>query len=378
MQYSSFNQKKFDFTKQPMFFGEPVNVARYDKHKYPHFEKLTRKQISFLWKPEEATGMNKDKADFEDLSPAEKHIFVSNLQYQTLLDSVQSRSPNVALLPVVSLPELETWIETWAFFETIHSYSYTFILKSMGLAKENIFDSIISNEAILKRASSVSRYYDDFIEYSSVYNLLGLGTHTINGKQWHITSKELKRKLFLLMVSINILEGIRFYVSFACTFSFGKMGILEGNSNIVKWIARDETTHLAGTQYMIQLMKSGEDDEEMGEVAQSCEQEVKDQFRQAKEQEIDWAQYLFKDGTILGLNHTIVDNYLQYLTNLRMRALGYDNLFAEIRNPLPWMDDWFKNESLQVAPQETNITDYVRSVDTNIGNDDIDDLFDEV
>lgn len=112
MAYTTFSQTKNDQLKEPMFFGQPVNVARYDQQKYDIFEKLIEKQLSFFWRPEEVD-VSRDRIDFQSLPEHEKHIFISNLKYQTLLDSIQGRSPNVALLPLISIPELETWVETW-------------------------------------------------------------------------------------------------------------------------------------------------------------------------------------------------------------------------------------------------------------------------
>lgn len=237
MSYSTFSKTKNDALKEPIFFGQPVNVARYDQQKYEVFEKLIEKQISFFWRPEEID-ISKDRRDFANLPEHEKHIFISNLKYQTLLDSIQGRSPNVALLPLVSIPELETWIETWSFFETIHSRSYTHIIRNIVTDPSVVFDDIVDNEQILRRAEDIATYYDDLIEYSQYYNLFGEGTHTIDGKTITISLRELKKKLYLCLMCVNVLEAIRFYVSFACSFSFAERELMEGNAKIIKLIAR--------------------------------------------------------------------------------------------------------------------------------------------
>lgn len=372
MKYSTFNQKHFDHKKEYMFFGNPVNVSRYDEQKYSTFVNLINKQNGFYWVPEEISGMVKDRSDFESLSDDEKRIFIRNLQYQTLLDSVQGRSPNVALLPIVSLPELETWIETWAYFETIHSRSYTFIMRSMNVDYSQTFDNITKTQAILKRAAPISKYYDDLIEMVGFYNLFGEGEHTINGKKIKVSLTALKKQLYLTLVSINILEGIRFYVSFACTFSFGQRGVMEGNSNIIKLIARDEALHLSGTQFIINTLKNGKDDPEFVEIAKQCEAEVIEQFKLVAQQESQWVDYLFKNGGLVGLSNSMLKNYLQHITDVRLKAIGYQPIFGDIPNPLPWMQDWLDGEALQVAPQETNITDYiVGAVNNKISNDEL-------
>jgi len=372
MRYHTFNQHQFDATKQCMFMGEPVNVARYDVQRYPIFEKLIEKQLSFFWRPEEID-LSKDRIDFSQMPEHERHIFISNLKYQTLLDSVQGRSPNVAFLPVVSIPELETWIETWAFSETVHSRSYTHIIRNIFNDPSEIFDDIVVNSEITKRAISVTQHYDDFIEYSMYYNLLGEGTHMVNGKSITINLRELKKKLYLTIVSVNVLEAIRFYVSFACSFAFGERAMMEGNAKIIKLIARDEALHLSGTQHMLTLMRDNKDDTEMAEIAAECEPLVIEIFRQAAEQEKEWADYLFEGGSMIGLNADILKDYVEYITNVRLRALGYDKIFDRGNaNPLPWMNAWLSTDNVQVAPQEVEVSSYLTgAVETRMDADDL-------
>lgn len=372
--YTTFNRREFDTLDQPMFFGEPVNVARYDIQKHKIFESLIEKQLSFFWRPEEVDLTN-DRKDFQDLPEHEKHIFLSNLKYQTLLDSVQGRSPNVAFLPVVSLPELETWIETWAFSETIHSRSYTHIMRNVVPNPGEIFDDIVQNEYITRRAVSVTEYYDSFIALTNYYQQLGEGTHTINGQSVEVSLRELKRLLYLTMVSVNVLEGIRFYVSFACSFAFAERAKMEGNAKVIKLIARDEALHLTSTQHILQIMAKGKDDPEMGSIAEECKEETIKIFADAAQQEKEWAEYLFKDGSMIGLNQEILSQYVEYITNQRITAIGFEPLFDIKSNPLPWINSWLNSDNVQVAPQETEITSYlVGAIDSEINTDDLGDF----
>lgn len=372
MAYTTFSHSTHDATKEPMFFGRSVNVARYDKQKYPIFEKLIEKQLSFFWRPEEVD-LSTDRKDFMNMPEHEKHIFLSNLKYQTLLDSVQGRSPNIAFLPVVSLPELETWFETWAFSETIHSRSYTHIIRNIITEPSEVFDEIVTNPEIIRRADSVTRLYDEFINLCSVYNIQGEGLHTINGKVFDTSLRNLKKKLYLTMVSINVLEAIRFYVSFACSFAFAERAIMEGNAKIIKLIARDEALHLTGTQHMLNIMASGADDQVFKEIAQECEPEVYEIFKEAAQQEKDWAQYLFREGSMIGLNAKILSDYVEYITNVRMKALNLEEIFPSCQNPLPWMNAWLVSDNVQVAPQEAEISSYlVGQIDNEVGDDDFD------
>ena len=372
MSYSIFNQKINDTLKEPMFFGDSVNVARFDQQKFEMFEKLTEKQLSFFWRPEEID-VSKDKIDFAKLLPNEKHIFISNLQYQILLDSVQGRSPNIAFLPIVSLPELENWIETWAFSETIHSRSYTHIIRAIVNEPGAVFDEIMKTEEIIQRATSVSKHYDKLIKHTQAYLLNGEGEHKIDGKTINTNMYSLKRLLYLTIMSVNILEAIRFYVSFACSFAFAERKVMEGNAKIIKLIARDEALHLTGTQHMINLMRDGKDDPDMQAIAIECESEVIQMFKDAANQEKEWAEYLFRDGSMIGLNAQILKQYLEYITNIRMSALNLQPIFEQTTNPLPWLNHWLDSDNVQVAPQETEITSYlVSAIDNTIDSEDED------
>ena len=354
---SVFKLKTLSHLESPMFFGESVDIARYDSVRYAQFEKITDKQLGFFWRPEEMD-LSKDSKDFAALNEFEQHIFTSNLKRQILLDSVQGRSPNLAFLPMASVPELEVMVETWAFFETIHSRSYTHIIRNIYANPSKIFDEIKTIQPILDCAHDISIYYDDFISYSRWYELLGLGEHTVNNKTITIDLYELKKKLFLCLMSVYILEGIRFYVSFACSWAFAELKKMEGNAKVIKFIARDENTHLAASTSIIKhLLK---DDPDFARIRQETESQVIQMFKDAIEQEKDWAKYLFKDGSMIGLNERLLGDYVEWIGCRRMRALSYACPYSVPQsNPLPWTEKWIGGGNVQVAPQETEITSYI-------------------
>lgn len=372
MIYSIFTKTDNDQLKEPMFFGQPVNVARYDQQKYPIFEKLIEKQLSFFWRPEEVD-VSQDRADYQNLPEHEKHIFISNLKYQTLLDSIQGRSPNVALLPLVSLPELETWIETWAFSETIHSRSYTHIIRNIINEPSVIFDDIVRNENITARASDIAHYYDELIKQTMLYSQLGEGNHVINGEVKVVNKRELKKLLYRCLMNVNILEAIRFYVSFACSFAFAERKVMEGNAKIIRLIARDEALHLTGTQHILNIMRSGQDDAEFAEIAAELQNECFEMFKAAAEQEKIWAEYLFKDGSMIGLNKDILCQYVEYITNSRMVSVGLPAAFPHAKNnPIPWINTWLASDTVQVAPQEVELSSYlIGQIDSEVSADDL-------
>ena len=344
-----FNREKIDFTKQYMFFGADQNTQRYDVFKFPVFDKLNQTMLGYFWRPEEVS-LQKDRSDYANFRPEQKHIFTSNLKYQTLLDSVQGRGPCLAFLPHVSIPELEGCIVTWDFFETIHSRSYTHIMKNVYADPSEVLDTILDDDKIIERAISVTKNYDKFSKMAEDYFVKGIGD-----------IKEVKRQLYLAMVNVNILEGLRFYVSFACTFAFGELKLMEGSAKIISLIARDEAQHLALSSHVLKNWMRGEDDPDMAKIAKECEDEVYEMWKACVEEEKAWAKYLMKDGSIIGLNERLLGSYVEYIANRRLKALGYKPIFdtPTTQNPLPWTQHWLSSAGLQVAPQETEVESYI-------------------
>ena len=304
-----FNKEKVDFTKSTMFFGPDQNTQRYDVFKFPEFDKLNQTMLGYFWRPEEVS-LQKDRADFANFRPEQKHIFTANLKYQTLLDSVQGRGPSLGFLPYVSLPELEGCIVTWDFFETIHSRSYTHIIKNVYSDPSEVFDTILDDKEILKRAQSVTKNYDSFTFAADDW------FHRKQGNMYDV-----KKKLFLAMMNVNILEGLRFYVSFACTFSFAESKNMEGSAKIVSLVARDEATHLNLSTHVLKNWIKGNDDPDMQKIARECEEEVYEMWKTCVDEEKAWANYLFKDGAIIGLNEELLHHYVDFIDNKIKKAL---------------------------------------------------------
>lgn len=353
---SVFEINEKDNLSRTMFLDGSVDIARYDSLKYRQFEKLTEKQLGFFWQPSEIDVL-RDAKDFKELTPFEQHIFTSNLKRQILLDSVQGRSPNLAFLPLTSLPELETWMETWGFNETIHSRSYTHIIRNVYSDPSIVFDELTSIPEIVDCAKDISKYYDDLIDTSLAFQLLGYGVHQVNGKELVVDKYDLKKKLWLAINSVNALEGIRFYVSFACSWAFAELKKMEGNAKIIKLIARDENVHLGSTQSLIKLLP--QDDPDFAKIKEETVEECEKMFLDAAQQEKEWAEYLFKDGSMIGLNTQLLCDYVDWLTSKRMNAIGLSPGFKVGSNPLPWTQKWIAGAEVQVAPQETEISSYV-------------------
>lgn len=344
MRHKLYNhENKKPDTEKTMFFDESVAIARYDVQKYPFFEKMTERHLGFFWRPDEVD-VTRDAKDFKELSPHEQHIFTSNLKRQIVLDSVQGRSPVIAFLPIISLPELETWVQTWAFFETIHSRSYTHIIRNVYANPSEVFDEINSIVEIVDCAKDISKYYDNLVQWNNYGKQPGCYEH--------------KKALWLALNAVNVLEGIRFYVSFACSWAFAEQKkSMEGNAKIIKFIARDENLHLASTQHMIKALPK--DDPDFAKIAEETMDECVAIFESAVEQEKAWAKYLFKDGSMIGLNEQMLCEYVEWLAAKRMRSIGLPTKYKSGTNPLPWTQKWIAGGEVQVAPQETEISSYI-------------------
>jgi ribonucleoside-diphosphate reductase beta chain len=344
---------KSDHTKSLAFFDPNggVTIQRYDTLKYKQFDKLTNQQLGFFWQPQEVDIL-RDSKDFKDLTEHEQHIFTSNLKRQILLDSVQGRAPSIAFGPICSLPELETWFTTWTFSETIHSKSYTHIIRNIYSNPSKIFDELIDIAEIADCATDISKYYDDLIFWNNYKS--NQSDHWATNEE---TQYKHKRALWMALMSVNVLEGIRFYVSFACSWAFAEVKKMEGNAKIIKFIARDENLHLAGTQTLLKILPK--DDPDFAQIELECKDQAVVLFEAAVEQEKKWAEYLFKNGSMIGLNYQLLCEYVEWIANKRMTAIGLPTKYKGGANPLPWTQKWISGAEVQVAPQEVELSSYI-------------------
>jgi ribonucleoside-diphosphate reductase beta chain len=346
-----FNTKNIDPMSQPLFLGKDLGVQRYDVLKYPIFKDLDSKQMMNFWRPEEIE-LKKDRADFQTLSDNEKFIFTSNLKYQTMLDSVICRGVPT-LLEFVTNTELEACLMTWQFFEKIHSQSYSYIIQNVYSDSKEVFGGIYEDKEIMKRANSAIADYN---------NLMGMACDTDK-------ICDIKKQIYMTIVSINILEAVRFYVSFICSFAFAENKKMVGNADIIKLIKRDEALHLTNTQEILKILHR-EESEGFVKTAEQCKETAIQMFESAAKEEKEWASYLFKDGSIIGLNEAVLHQYIDWLCMSRRKNIGlpYESVG---RNPIAgWTEHWMNSESVQVAPQEHEITSYKIGASKN----DLDDM----
>jgi ribonucleoside-diphosphate reductase beta chain len=330
------NTVNTDSLKQPIFLGEDLAIQRYDRLKYPKFYDLYDQQMNFFWRPQEIN-LTKDSADYKNLSPEERFVFDSNLRFQTMTDSMLSRSIN-SLADYVSNPELEICMNVWSFFETVHSNSYTYILQNVHPDATKFFDSILEDKEIVKRAEAISSRYDALL---------------------NTKSEDPKQQIFDALLATQITEGLTFYVSFACSFYFGYRGKMEGNAKIINLISRDENLHVAITQNIFKILRDNPK-EGFQEIVKKNEDRVYEAYRMAVDAEKEWADYLFSRGNLIGLTSDSLKNYVEWLADSRLTSMGYKKIYNVKSNPLSgWLDSFYDSKKIQVAPQETEITSYI-------------------
>lgn len=368
-----FNKKYVQQAKLFLDEGGPLGAARYDEVKYPILKRMSKNMKGFFWSPEEID-VNKDRSDFKKMKPHEQEIYTKSLLRVILLDSVQGRAPTEIFNPLVTAPELENLITTWTFFENIHSESYTYIIQNVYPTSSAVFERILHDDKIMECADDISLYYDDLARYSNLYKSFGEGEITVSKKDGSetidINLYELKKKLWLALMAVNVLEGVRFFSNFACFFINAESGIMEGTAKLIKLICRDENLHLSFTQKMLKslLMK---DDPDFIKIEEECREQSTEIFKSALKQEKEWIDYLFADGSMIGLNDVLLKDYVDFIGAQRMRSVGLVPDFKPpTSNPLPWMNSWINSGTTQVAPQEVEITSYVvGGVSQDVDND---------
>ena len=342
-----FNTEQVDTKKQPMFFGQPLGIQRYDSYKYPIFDKLTTQQLGYFWRPEEVS-LQKDRSDYHMLRPEQKHIFTSNLLRQTALDSLQGRGPSQIFTPVISLPELEALVYNWTFFETnIHSRSYSHIIRNIYNVPKEIFNTIHDTKEIVDMASSVGKYYDDL--------------HLLNCRKEageKIKEADHIKAIWLALNASYALEAFRFMVSFATSLAMVENKIFIGNGNIISLILQDELLHKEWTAWLInQVVK---EDTRFAKAKEQCEQEVYQMYMDVIREEKDWADYLFSKGSVIGLNANILKDFVDYTANTALKEIGIKyNQPAPKVSPIPWFNKHSDTSKKQTALQENESTNYV-------------------
>jgi len=354
MSKEQYNLKnKTDYLSRKMFLDPagPVTVQRFEEVKYNKLTKFDAEARGFFWVPEEIS-LTKDAGDFKEASNTVKHIFTSNLLRQTALDSLQGRGPTQVFTPVCSIPELEALMYNWGFFETnIHSRSYSHIIRNIYNVPKDEFNKIHETKEIIEMASSIGKYYDELHRLNCIKEL------EISGltEQTHINA------IWLALNASYGLEAFRFMVSFATSLAMVENRIFIGNGNIISLILQDEILHKEWTGWIInQVVK---EDPRFARAKQECEAEVYQMYLDVIQEEKRWADYLFNQGPVIGLNANILKDFVDYTAMISLKEIGikYQNS-APKTTPIPWFNKHVNVSNKQSALQETESTNYVIGV----------------
>ena len=340
---------KTNYLTRKMFLDPegPVTIQRFEEVKYNKIQKIEQTARGFFWVPEEIS-LTKDANDFKDASEAVRHIFTSNLLRQTALDSLQGRGPAQVFIPVVSLPELEALMFNWSFFETnIHSRSYSHIIRNIYNVPKDIFNTIHDTQEIIGMASSVGNYYDRLHQLNCAAELDG-----------HIAEDEHIDAIWLALNASYALEAFRFMVSFATSLAMVENKIFIGNGNIISLILQDELLHKEWTGWMInQVVK---EDIRFAKAKERCEQKVYELYMDVIREEKEWAEYLFKKGSVIGLNANILKDFVDYTAATALKEIGIKyHSPAPKTTPIPWFNKHSETSKKQTALQENESTNYV-------------------
>lgn len=348
--------KQTNYLKRKMFLDPegPVTVQRFEEVKYPKIAKFEELARGFFWVPEEIS-LTKDKMDHKESSDAVKHIFTSNLLRQTALDSIQGRAPNQVFSPVISIPELEALVSNWSFFETnIHSKSYSHIIRNVyGVPKEE-FNKIHETKEIVDMASGIGKYYDALHKLNCQKDLLPMG----------VPEDEHVKAIWLALNASYALEAFRFMVSFATSLAMVENKIYIGNGNIISLILQDELLHAEWTAWLINNVVK--EDERFARAAEQCADEVYAMYLDVIREEKEWAEFLFKKGPVIGLNATILKDFVDYTAFTRLKEIGIKYADEHPRSsPIPWFNKHTNISKKQTALQENESTNYVIGVMSN-------------
>lgn len=332
------------------FFGAPVQIARFDKQVHPIFEKLTLQQLGYRWRETEVD-VTRDKTDYRNLAHHEQHIFDSNIKRQILLDTKQGKAPALIFGPLASLPEVENWLVEWTQSETVHSRSYMHILRGVFSNPSEVFDSILTIPEIAATSASIDKYYDALELWNAKRAMYVAGLYHAYKEYDH------KKALWLALMAVNALEGIRFYGSFTCSWAFFEQKrVMEGNAKIIKLICRDENLHLASVQHMLKILPK--EDPDFARIAEETKAECVRIFEECVEQETDWGKYLFQYGSMIGLNLDMYVTFIEERAAKMMRQAKLPTKY-ESGDSMPWTKKYISGADVQVAPQETELTSYV-------------------
>lgn len=356
-----FNYDEVDFTKEPLFFGSDKNVARLDLSIEQDIQKKIDKAQGLMWFKNDFS-YKKDGEDYARMENPLQKLFLKNLKFQTMADSVAARSVSEVFGPITTNPQLEVWWFSHAFYEgVVHSPTYAEIIKAIPVDAKTEFDDIIRNEHVTSRFKDIVECFEDTVRWNA--------KRTLRTDDYD----EYKHRVSFVksLYALNVLEAVIFKSSFITTFAFAENGMMESSAKAVKKINLDEITHYQMSTYLIKRHK---DLPEWAPIFAEVEEFVIQMYKNARDADYRWIKYLFPKGepiNLLGLSEEALYQFVDHNMGTVLRQVGLPSFVKRVPNPCVWADKYSKLSATQVAMKETDSANYLLGkLDTSVSDED--------
>ena len=314
-----------------IFGGNSDGMINFTKMKYQWALNLWDTMEANTWFPKEVQ-MTGDAKDYKFLTPAEKRMYDLVLSQLIFMDSLQTNNLMDNINPYITAPEVNACLSRQSYEEANHSKSYAVMVESISDNTDQIYN-MWKNDAKLREKNNYIAH---------VYKSLTAGDD----------GEISDTKIVLALFANQILEGLYFYAGFAAMYALGKSGKMLGSSQMIRFIQRDEVTHLLLFQNMINSVRK----ERPELFTPELEETVRGMFRKAVALEASWGTYITQ-GQILGFTDKIIEQYIQYLADKRLDAVGYKPEY-NVKHPIPWVDGYASFNDQRTNFFEGNVVNY--------------------
>jgi len=310
-----------------IFGGNPTGIFELNDIKFQWAYNLWETMLNNTWFPKEVD-MTPDVQDYKRLTDSQKDAYDKVLAQLIFMDSLQTNNIIDNLNPFITSPEINLVLVRQAFEEALHAQSYAVMVDSISSNSEEIYDLWRSDMMLKTKNDAIAKVYEELSNNPTDTNILKA------------------------MFANQILEGIYFYSGFAYMYTLARSGKMLGSAQMIRFIQRDEVTHLILFQNMIRSTKR----ERPELFTKELIDDVYDMFREAVKLEVEWGKYITQ-GQILGLTDDIIEQYIQYLADERLKAVGLDKIY-NVSHPISWVDDFAKFNEQKTNFFEGNVTNY--------------------
>lgn len=318
---------KENVNDRKIFGGDPTGIFELNKIKYQWAYNLWEMMLNNTWFPKEVD-MTRDVNDYKNLTENEKKAYDKALSQLIFMDSLQTNNIIDNVNPYVTSPEVNLILVRQSFEEALHSQSYAVMVDSISTNSAEIYDLWRRDMMLKGKNDAIARVYQELAKNPSETNFV--------------------KACF----ANQILEGIYFYSGFTYIYTLARSGRMLGSAQMIRFIQRDEVTHLVLFQNIINTLRKERPDLFTPELRA----EVIEMFKEAVALETEWGQYI-TGGQILGLTNDIVSQYIQFLADERLHAVGFEKIY-NVSNPIKWVNDFAKFNDQKTNFFEGTVTNY--------------------